>query len=98
VVALQHAVPKFTQPRWMEHAVCRDADPELFFHPDGERGPARARRDRDALRWCRQCPVIRECDTYADTFGSASLGTWGGKTEGRRRNLREGRLKTGAIR
>ena len=31
---------------WQEVGSCREADPELFFHPQNERGLARLRRDR----------------------------------------------------
>jgi len=33
---------------WQLDGACRTADPRLFFHPEGERGPAR--RERDARR------------------------------------------------
>ena len=31
---------------WQLKGSCREADPTLFFHPEGERGPARRNRDR----------------------------------------------------
>ena len=33
---------------WQLQGSCRDADPRLFFHPEGERGPARRERDAAA--------------------------------------------------
>ena len=26
--------------RWQRHGACQGANPELFFHPDGKRGPS----------------------------------------------------------
>ena len=33
---------------WQERGLCRTADPDVFFHPQNERGMARLRRDRAA--------------------------------------------------
>ena len=33
----------------------------MFFHPDGERGRARAQRERHAKEMCHRCPVIVQC-------------------------------------
>ena len=33
---------------WQLHGACRGENTSLFFHPDGERGPARARRQSAA--------------------------------------------------
>ena len=33
-------------------------DSAYFFHPDGERGPARARREAKAKEVCQHCPVL----------------------------------------
>ena len=34
---------------WQLEGSCRGEHPGIFFHPEGERGPARAARDRGAL-------------------------------------------------
>jgi WhiB family redox-sensing transcriptional regulator len=46
---------------WMQDALCRDADPDLFF-PD-PRGCSYA--VQEALRICRECPVRGECLKWA---------------------------------
>ena len=43
---------------WQLLGACRDADPTLFFHPEGERGPARRNRDAAAKAICATCPVM----------------------------------------
>jgi len=42
---------------WQLRARCRGADPGLFFHPDGERGRQRRRRQEAAKTICADCPV-----------------------------------------
>jgi len=37
---------------WQLSASCRQVDPALFFHPQGERGPARALREVAAKGVC----------------------------------------------
>jgi WhiB family redox-sensing transcriptional regulator len=65
---------------WQDFAACRTADPELFYHPEGERGSDRKRRARQAKAICADCPVLMECrsDALADR---ESYGTWGGMSE-----------------
>ena len=46
---------------WQLRSACRHADPDLFFHPEGERGPARESRDRAAKLVCATCPVLASC-------------------------------------
>ena len=41
---------------WLEHALCREHDPELWFPLPGERHIA-----RQAVAICKQCPVITDC-------------------------------------
>ena len=55
-----------------------------FFHPDGERGPARARRQAAAKAVCGTCPVIDACLQHALSVREP-YGVWGGLTEDERR-------------
>jgi WhiB family redox-sensing transcriptional regulator len=70
--------------QWQLYGNCRGLDSEIFFHPDGERGRARAARAHQAKRICRECPVQAECREYALAVGEP-YGVWGGMTEEERR-------------
>jgi WhiB family redox-sensing transcriptional regulator len=59
---------------------CRTADPRLFFHPDGERGHERSRRDAAAVEICAGCPVLQQCRRHGLTVRE-QYGVWGGLTE-----------------
>lgn len=50
---------------WQKAAACRGMDSTVFFHPERERGPARARRETRAKEICRGCPVLDECRRHA---------------------------------
>ena len=65
---------------WQFQGACRHVDPSVFFHPEGERGPARRRRDDAAKAICATCPVVRECREHALTVREP-YGVWGGMTE-----------------
>ncbi|MGW8556797.1 WhiB family transcriptional regulator [Streptomyces tubercidicus] len=70
---------------WRHDAVCREADPELFF-PVGNTGPALLQIE-EAKAVCRRCPVMGQClqwalETRQDT------GVWGGMSEDERRAMR----------
>jgi WhiB family redox-sensing transcriptional regulator len=65
---------------WQLQGSCRDADPRLFFHPEGERGPARRERDASAREICASCPVLQQCRTHALAVREP-YGVWGGMTE-----------------
>jgi WhiB family redox-sensing transcriptional regulator len=69
---------------WQTGAKCRDLDSAVFFHPDGERGFARADRIANAKRICRSCPVIVQCRHHALTV-EEPFGVWGGLDENERR-------------
>jgi WhiB family redox-sensing transcriptional regulator len=62
---------------WQLRAACRRMDSEIFFHPDDERGPSRARREAQAKAVCRPCPVIRQCRAHALAVREP-YGIWGG--------------------
>ena len=65
---------------WQYQGSCRELPSEMFFHPDGERGPRRRNRENSAKAICASCPVIAACRTHALTM-SEPYGVWGGLTE-----------------
>jgi WhiB family redox-sensing transcriptional regulator len=71
---------------WQFEGACLTADPSLFFHPDGERGPSRARRDAAAVAVCAGCPVLQACRNHALSVREP-YGVWGGLTEDDRETL-----------
>ena len=80
---------------WQLHAACRGMDSAFFFHPEGERGPARAHRERRAKAVCRACPVLEPCRRHALAAGEP-YGIWGGMSETERTGGRAGRAPRGA--
>ena len=82
------AVPPGAQSwrwEWQLAARCRGRD-DLFFHPHGEREPARSTRENAAVEVCRHCPVRRECLDHA-LATREPYGVWGGMTEAQREEL-----------
>jgi WhiB family redox-sensing transcriptional regulator len=79
---------------WQFQGACRDADPAVFFHPEGERGPARSGRDLAAQAVCATCPVRRQCANHALAVREP-YGVWGGLSEVDREKIyaRSGTLK-----
>jgi len=73
-------IPVLDSYEWQLAGACREADPRIFFHPEGERGPARRLRDDAALKVCADCPVIAECREHALSVREP-YGVWGGLTE-----------------
>lgn len=71
---------------WQYQGACRDLDTEQFFHPEGERGGTRKRRDDAAKAICAQCPVINQCREYA-LAAQEPYGVWGGLSAEERREL-----------
>jgi WhiB family redox-sensing transcriptional regulator len=65
---------------WQYKGACRDLDPEMFFHPDGERGPRRRNRENAAKAVCASCPVIAACRAHALAV-QEPYGIWGGLSE-----------------
>ena len=66
--------------QWQNSGACRELPSELFFHPDGERGPSRRNRESKALAICATCPVIQQCRKQALAI-QEPYGIWGGLTE-----------------
>lgn len=67
-------------------AACRDADPELFFAPEGERAADRVNREYEATRICRGCPVRNICLEWASD--AQVVGFWAETNEIERGMLR----------
>lgn len=68
---------------WQLRGACRGADSGLFFHPEGERGPARAAREAAAKAVCAGCPVVDPCRRHA-LATREPYGVWGGMSEAER--------------
>jgi WhiB family transcriptional regulator, redox-sensing transcriptional regulator len=78
---------------WTDHAICRGADPDLFF-PIGYSGPLAAQVDQ-AKQICAHCPVLADCLDWALRAGEPD-GIWGGTTPEERRRLRYDRRSASA--
>ncbi|WP_297080919.1 WhiB family transcriptional regulator [uncultured Demequina sp.] len=84
--------PTQDQWEWQYEGACREADPDLFFHPEGERGAARRRRAEAAKKYCESCPVLDTCRERA-LMAREPFGVWGGMSEDERHATIAGRLK-----
>ncbi|MBL7502519.1 WhiB family transcriptional regulator [Frankia sp. CNm7] len=82
---------------WQLHGACRGESTELFFHPEGERGPARAAREAAAKAICARCSVIKECGEHA-LSAREPYGVWGGMSESEREAIITGRTRRGGAR
>ena len=71
---------------WQRLGLCRGRDSAQFFHPDGERGASRGRREAAAKALCRTCPVRAQCAAHALNTREP-YGVWGGFTETERLRL-----------
>ncbi|MBX6357000.1 MAG: WhiB family transcriptional regulator [Micromonosporaceae bacterium] len=71
---------------WQLRGACRGRDSAQFFHPDGERGSSRTRREAKAKALCLGCPVRSECAAHALAV-QEPYGVWGGFTEAERLRL-----------
>jgi WhiB family redox-sensing transcriptional regulator len=68
---------------WQLEGSCRQVNPEVFFHPEGERGSARRTRDSAAKEVCLGCPVLAQCREHALRVREP-YGVWGARTEDER--------------
>src|SRR5690606_11281225 len=74
-----------------EWAACKGEDLSLFFGAEGERPPARDAREERARRYCRTCPVRRQCLEHA--VAGYEWGFWGGTSENDRIKIRRRRTR-----
>jgi len=82
---------------WRDEAACRDADPELFFHEDEERGAAKQWRINQATAICRRCDVIYACREWSIETRQ-SHGIAGGLSENERTKEIRRRQRAGGAR
>ena len=71
-------------PAWHADAACREAHPGVTFFP----GPGRSWEP--ARRICNRCLVREECLVWALDQGPTLVGIWGGTSERKRREMRQG--------
>lgn len=71
---------------WQLEGACRRVGPEVFFHPEGERGSKRRTRAGAAKEICVACPVLQQCRKHALTVREP-YGVWGGLTEDERETV-----------
>jgi WhiB family transcriptional regulator, redox-sensing transcriptional regulator len=74
---------------WQMQGACRGMDSAFFFHPEGERGPAREARAKEV---CRRCPVLEQCRRHALAV-QEPYGVWGGLSEAERDEITRGRTR-----
>lgn len=65
---------------WQYQGACRGLSSEIFFHPDGERGPRRRNRENTAKAICATCPVMLACRAHSLRV-QEPYGIWGGLSE-----------------
>ncbi len=84
-VARSHK-PNIDSWEWRLDGACRGLPTEMFFHPDGERGPSRRTRESEAKAVCATCSVLAECRSHSLAVPEL-YGIWGGLVEEERANL-----------
>ena len=80
--------PVLSEWEGQNQGACRELPSEMFFHPDGERGPRRANREATAKAVCATCPVIEACRKHALAV-QEPYGIWGGLSEDDRTRIIE---------
>ena len=94
--------PRRTDPsgplvaEWGARAACRGVDAAVFFSPDKEGGPDRARREAEAKRLCASCPALAPCRDYAPA-APEPYGTWGGMSETEQRRYARQRRRAESL-
>lgn len=65
------------RPAWHASAACRGVGPKTFFPKTDDRRLASERRYKFALKYCRNCSVVAECQAAGE---AEVFGLWGGLT------------------
>ena len=86
-------IPVAETYEWQLRGACRGMDSAYFFHPEGERGLAKARREEQAKRVCRACPVLEQCRRHALAV-EEPYGVWGGMSVEERGDVIRARERT----
>ena len=81
---------------WQESAACRELPSEMFFYPEGERGPRRKNRENAAKAVCATCPVLTACREQALRLAEP-YGIWGRLSEDDRLTIIENRKPLSAV-
>ena len=89
---VQSLEPVLEMWEWQQQGACREVSPDVFFHPEGERGPSRARRIQRAKAVCGTCPVLLTCREHALRVREP-YGIWGGLTEDEREEIYRGEVQ-----
>jgi WhiB family redox-sensing transcriptional regulator len=87
--------PLFATYEGQRRAACAEGNPHMFFHPEGERGPAREQRERAAVALCAVCPVVEACRAHG-LSAREPYGVWGGLTESDREAIYRRERRTNA--
>lgn len=82
-------LPLMDSYEWQFDGACNDADSEIFFSPEHERGRKRAEREAQAKAYCHACPVVKQCLEHALAVREP-FGVWGGLNTGERTALLRG--------
>lgn len=78
--------PAIHEWEWQLLGACRGEDADLFFHPEGERGPRRTAREAAAKSVCHRCPVLLSCRSHSLSTREP-YGVWGGLSEAEREEM-----------
>ncbi len=77
--------PLVTDWEWQMEGACNKRNTQdFFFHPDGEKGAKKRRRENQAKAVCAGCPVLETCLDWSLRTQQEN-GTLGGLTEDERR-------------
>lgn len=82
-------LPTQADLEWMRDGLCRQVDPDIFFHPDkGQDTPGRLEAARKTCQACEVLSTCREWILDREDAGMREYGMWGAMTEGERTKVR----------